>query len=195
MTSIPREFNFNPFPVLYSDRLCLREIHSGDANTIFNLYRDPLVMKYRGAELFSDVSEGIDLIKSFQDQYRNKDGVRWGICMNSDKDRIIGTAGIRGIQPVHRRAEIGYELSPDYWNRGLMTEALMVITKVCFDRFKLHSLEANIAPSNLASKRVLEKLNFRQEAHYRENWYFKGWWDSAIYTLHDLNLGTIKKFS
>jgi ribosomal-protein-alanine N-acetyltransferase len=100
---------------------------------------------------------------------------------------LIGTAGIRSISWQHLRAEMGYELDPQHWNKGLMTEALTEITRYCFQALKLHTIEANIAPANLASARVLEKLTFVKEAHFRENWYYQGWWDSIIYTLHNNN--------
>ena len=66
-----------------------------------------------------------------------------------------------------------------------MTEALECITRFSFQKLKLHSLEANIAPDHFASARVLEKNGFVKEAHFKENWYYKGWWDSVIYTLHN----------
>jgi RimJ/RimL family protein N-acetyltransferase len=45
---------------------------------------------------------------------------------------------------------------------------------------------ADCDPRNPASARVMEKLGMRQEAHFRENSFYKGeWCDSLIYAMLD----------
>jgi ribosomal-protein-alanine N-acetyltransferase len=173
------------FPVLETERLMLREIQPLDAVSIFELYRNPAVMQYRGAPVFASLQEARDLEMKFRKQFAAGEGIRWGLVLKGKGNSLIGTGGIRSVSWQHLRTEIGYEIDPKQWNRGLMTEALTEITRYCFECLKLHTIEANIAPANLASARVLEKLAFVKEAHFRENWYYQGWWDSIIYTLHN----------
>jgi ribosomal-protein-alanine N-acetyltransferase len=175
---------FHSFPVLESEHLCLREINESDAEKIFEWYSNPLVMQYRGADCFCQQKEAELLIRSFKDQFDKQEGIRWGLVFKDRPQELIGTAGLKSIILPHLRSEIGYELDPLHWNKGLMTEALRAITRFSFQELQLHTLEANIAPDNLASERVLQKLGFVKEAHFRENWYYKGWWDSVIYTMH-----------
>lgn len=63
-----------------------------------------------------------------------------------------------------------------------MTKVVKLVTEYGFDKMNLHSIEANITPAHIASKRILEKNGFVLEAHYKENFFYKGWWDSAIYS-------------
>jgi ribosomal-protein-alanine N-acetyltransferase len=72
--------------------------------------------------------------------------------------------------PEHSRAEIGYELAPEWWGRGAMTEALGAALRFGFTSMGLHSVEAHIHPDNTGSQRVLEKLGFVQEGYFRENY-------------------------
>lgn len=106
--------------------------------------------------------------------------MRWGI-LHREGQTLIGTAGIKHIDYEHKRAEISYELVPGWWNRGIMTEVLTKICSYALNDLELHSLEANIDPRHDASRRVLEKLDFKNEAHFRENWFHEGWWDSSIW--------------
>ncbi len=162
----------------------LRCVGRGDAKALFDLYSHAEVMKYRGADTFSLVSEAEELIRHFEAQFKTKEGIRWVIAWKGKEEELIGTIGLKTIDWKNFRAEIGYELSPLLWNKNIMTEALGCIAEYCFAKLNLHTLEANIAPDHFASARVLQKTGFVKEAHYKENWYYKGWWDSDIYTLH-----------
>jgi ribosomal-protein-alanine N-acetyltransferase len=85
--------------------------------------------------------------------------------------------------PAHYRAEIGYVLHPQHQGKGLMTEAMKAVIHYAFEVMQLHSIEANINPLNIASKQVLLKNGFVQEAYFRENFYFNGvFLDSMIFS-------------
>lgn len=174
---------FTTFPLLETTRLRLRAVLPSDAEQLFALYSDARIMRYRGAPLYVSADEAVEQINLWDAAFAAKTGLRWALTLK-DTGAFIGTAGFHHIHHRHLRAELGYELDPALWNRGLMTEALQAITGWGFAQPGLHTIEANIAPDNLASKRVLEKLGFLQEAHFRENYYYEGWWDSVIYTLH-----------
>lgn len=182
-----RELNnacFKSFPELQTPRLRLRALQQTDVPVVFRLYSDSRIMRYRGAPVFTVPAEAEVLINQWSGEALAQTGLRWGIELQENK-MLIGTAGFTKLNAMNFRAEIGYELDPGYWNRGLMTEALRAITGWCMYELNLHTIEANIAPENAPSKRVLEKLGFEREALFRENYYFEGWWDSAIYTLHE----------
>ncbi|MGK0366715.1 MAG: ribosomal-protein-alanine N-acetyltransferase [Saprospiraceae bacterium] len=88
------------------------------------------------------------------------------------------------MQAAHFRTEIGYILHPDYWRKGLMSEALQTIVGYAFTKTKLHSIEANVSVDNKASMALLEKNGFVKEAHFKENYYYDGnFLDSIIYSL------------
>jgi len=58
---------------------------------------------------------------------------------------------------------------------------------------KLHSIEANVNPLNEKSKKVLERVGFKKEAYFRENYLFDGkFLDSVIYSLLEKDLQTHK---
>jgi ribosomal-protein-alanine N-acetyltransferase len=171
------------FPLLESSTISLRMIHDTDALRMFRLYSDEKVMLQRGEPVFSTLLQAEKLIFYWRKLFAEENGIRWGITLKGN-DELIGSVGFKKISHRHLRADLGYELDPSQWNKGIMTEAVKLVTEYGMQRINLHSIEANITPSHLASKRILEKNGFEQEAHYRENFFYKGWWDSAIYSKH-----------
>jgi RimJ/RimL family protein N-acetyltransferase len=59
--------------------------------------------------------------------------------------------------------EIGYRLHPDYWNRGLATEAARAVREHAFRDLTLPKVISLIHPDNIASRRVAEKNGMKIE--------------------------------
>ena len=59
--------------------------------------------------------------------------------------------------------EIGYRLHPDYWNRGLASEAAQVVRDHAFRDLNLPKVISLIHPDNIASRRVAEKNGMKIE--------------------------------
>ena len=168
------------FPELKTERTKLVWISSKERSFVHRLFSDPQVQEFRGASPFVDVHEAEIQLWKWRKQFASREGIRWGIY-HREIQQLIGTAGLKNIDYQHMRAEISYELLPGWWNVGMMTEVLTKICSYALNDIQLHTLHANIDPSHGASRRVLEKLEFRNEAHFRENWYHEGWWDSSIW--------------
>lgn len=79
---------------------------------------------------------------------------------------IIGSIG---IHPHERfsRAEIGYWLGINYWNKGYMSEACRRIIDFGFETLGLERIQAGYFTDNIASLRVMEKAGMRYECTLR----------------------------
>ncbi|HEU4718910.1 MAG TPA: GNAT family protein [Bacteroidia bacterium] len=169
------------FPHVLTQRLALGKITGSDAHALYDLYSDERVMKFHGRPVLGAAEETEKIIFGWRRLFATEKGIRWGIRFRGG-EKIIGTIGVR-CSAEHRRAETGYELAPALWNQGIMTEALGAVTDYVFTQMNFETIEANIAPGNTASQRVLEKAGFRQEAHFRSNYFYEGWWDSVVFSL------------
>ena len=65
-------------------------------------------------------------------------------------------------------AEFGYWIAPQFWNRGIATDAAHTLAEHALTVRKLRRLEAHVFEPNLASMRVLEKVGFIREAIMRQ---------------------------
>jgi ribosomal-protein-alanine N-acetyltransferase len=175
---------FSRFPKLETGRLRLRELRSGDAESLFAVLGDRIVTRFYDDEVFGDVSQASEQIEAWAAGFGARRSVRWGIAQRAN-GKIIGTCGYYGFHSWHKRAGIGYELARSFWQQGIMTEALGAIIEFGFRRIGLNRIEAVVMLENEGSVRLLEGLGFYQEGVLREyeNWGDKGCVDLMMFSL------------
>ncbi|WP_042412711.1 GNAT family N-acetyltransferase [Streptacidiphilus anmyonensis] len=81
-------------------------------------------------------------------------------------------------------ANIGYWVDQDHAGRGIIPAAVALATDYCFRTMGLHRIEVCIRPENLPSRRVVEKLRFREEGLRPRYLHIDGGWrDHLVYAL------------
>jgi ribosomal-protein-alanine N-acetyltransferase len=157
--------NFKPFPKIETKRLVLRRIRMDDAKDL---------------HYFRSNKEFIRLLWKLE---RKGSAVNWAVTLKGN-DKLMGNICLWNIKKEHHRAELGYTLHVSLHGQGLMSEGVKAVLETGFKKYKFHSVEANINPKNKASIKLLKKNKFKQEAYYKENYYFNGKYiDSGIYSL------------
>lgn len=176
-------FNLHPLPAITTARLILRPMKMDDAPALFILRSDARILKHIMNPPAKDVEDARAFIEKINGYIEKNETAFFGIT-TKEADTLIGTCTIWNLQPENMRAEVGYVLHPDYWGKGLAQEALTALVDFGFRHMKLHSLEGHVAPANGASIRVMEKLGFVKEGHFRENFFREGkFYDTAVYSL------------
>ena len=177
------ELQFTPFPEIQTERLILRKLNLDDDENIFEMRSNPEVMKYIPRPLAVTIDDAIAHIELTIKMSDHNEGINWAMQEKSS-NKVIGSIGIFRISKENYRGEVGYILNPRWHGKGLMQEAIQAVISFGFKEMKLHSIEAVIAPENLASAKLLEKNNFRREAYFKENGFFEGkFFDSVVYSL------------
>ena len=167
----------NTFPELETKRLKLIEIRQSHLDDYYKLFSDERVTKYYNIVPFKKKKEGQKHIDWFASRYNEKLGIRWGISMKG-KDSIIGTLGFNNYQKGHR-SNLRYELLFDFWNRGIISEALYEIITFGFNSLGINRIEAEVMQGNIASEKVLLKLGFKNEGILRD-WML---WNGRYYNM------------
>jgi ribosomal-protein-alanine N-acetyltransferase len=175
---------FNTFPHLETKRLILRALLPDDAESLFKILGDEEVTEFYDDDIFRSESQAREQINSWNDGFRARRCVRWGIARRG-KGEIIGTCGYYGFHSLHKRAGIGYELARSSWQQGIMTEALGAIIRFGLMDIGLNRIQAVVMPENEGSVRLLEGLGFNQEGVLREyeKWGDKGYVDLLMLSL------------
>jgi len=177
-------FEFNPFPVLETERLILRKPVESDIPAWYRMRSSEENMRYIGrkpATAIEEVKALYDLV--IQDIEANKH-IGWVVAEKSNPAGFIGMIGFHRIKPEHHRAEVGYMIEQEFQGKGYGKEAVKAIIEYAFKEMKIHSIEADIDKDNIASEQLLKSLGFRKEGHFKESFYFEGTFiDSVIYSL------------
>lgn len=171
------------FPQLETERLYLREIKESDAGDLYKNFSNQRLMEFYGSELMTMQEEAVGLINAFRVSYEENKGYRWGIQLKDDS-RLIGTIGFHAYSPKHKRAEIGYELHPDYWGVGYAKESITRVMEFGFQEMDLKRIGAIVFQENIPSNRVLAGLGFKHEGLLR-NYIVQGGksFDTNVYSL------------
>jgi ribosomal-protein-alanine N-acetyltransferase len=153
--------NFTPFPVLNTERLTLRQLISSDDKEIFALRSDDNVNKYLGRKPGKSIDDAKHFIQTINENIQRNDSIYWAITLNGT-DKLIGTICLFDFSNDNLKAEIGYELLPDFQGKGIMQEAASKVIKFGIQYIGLNSIEAYTHSKNEKSTRLLEKLNFKK---------------------------------
>ncbi|OBB57751.1 GCN5 family acetyltransferase [Mycobacterium sp. 852013-51886_SCH5428379] len=90
-----------------------------------------------------------------------------------------------------RSAWIGYWVASDLIGGGVATAALALGVDHCFGAVSLHRVEATVRPENAASRRVLEKVGFREEGLLKRYLEVDGAWrDHLLVAVTVEEMGT-----
>jgi ribosomal-protein-alanine N-acetyltransferase len=171
------------FPILETERLQLREIVKKDAQDIFNCFSNNDVTRYYGQDTFTSIEQAKQLVEFFSKSFQENRGIRWGIELKG-KNEIIGTIGFNAWSSKHKRAEIGYELHPEYWGNGYATEAVSKVISYGFREWELTRIGAVVFIGNMESNKLLAKLGFQKEGILKNYMYQNGVaYDTNIYSL------------
>jgi [ribosomal protein S5]-alanine N-acetyltransferase len=172
-----------PFPILLTPRLLLRQIALSDANELFALRSNTRLMQYVPRPVATGVNEVQQLISEWLTATQAGHCLHFAITLK-ENNVVIGHMLLFNIKPEHSRGEVGYMLAAEHAGKGYTTEALQAMVAFAFGTLGMHSLEAVIHPENKASAKVLQKAGFVQEAYFRENFFWNGQFeDSAVYSL------------
>jgi len=149
-----------PFVTLQTERLTLREFELEDAEVVYQLATDERINRFTCDDIVpSSVEETRRLIVDiYHRDYRRHRCGRLAMVERSS-GRVIGFCGLKYLQDLGE-TDLGYRLLPEFWNRGLATEAARAVLKDGQQRLNIDAPVAFVLKPNLASRRVLEKLGW-----------------------------------
>jgi len=176
------EIELTAFPSIHTNRFDLVEIRQHHLINIYNLFADENVTRFYNLLPLIVESDAQKFIDWYQNRFRDNLGIRWGISLKGEQD-IIGTIGFNNFTKRHK-ANIGYDLQPDYWNKGIMTEALRAVINFGFNQLEINRIEAEVMQGNVNSEKLLLKLNFMKEGVLRQ-WMF---WNDNHYDMSMFSL-------
>lgn len=172
---------------LETRRLILRSVRQSDIDDIFEYAKDPRVGPAAGWPPHKTKADTDDVIQNVYPQ----ETCTFALELK-ENGKMIGTVGFVGRECPRLGTpadELGYVLSPAYWGRGLMPEAVAAMLRYGFEGMGLVAIWCGHFEGNNNSRRVVEKSGFiyrftekvfvplmneeRTELHYaltREEW-------------------------
>ena len=177
------QLNFNPFPIINTSRLVLRNFIDEDKQPMFLLRSDADVMKYVPRPLAKTIEDVEPLINMIEDLLQKNEAINWIIALK-DTNEMIGYIGMYRLQKENFRTEVGYMILPKFQRNGFADEALKAVVHYGFTKLKFNSIFAVIDPENAASRKVLAKNNFIKEGYFHQDFHFENkFYDSEFWSI------------
>lgn len=169
---------------LHTKRLLLEKLEMKHAESFYSYRSDAETNKYQGWIPYA-LEDCKHFIKNRIAEQMNTEGTWFQFAiLHKETNELIGDLGIHFLPGDNHQAEIGCTISKKYHGNGYATEALSQVIDHLFRELKKHRITASIDPNNLASAKLVEKLGFRKEAHFKESILLNGTWiDDVIYAI------------
>ncbi len=153
---------------LEGDRLLLRKLRIDDLQDIYEYGSDGEVSKYVLWNQYKSIEDAKSFIKSVLNNYEKGNNNIWAI-ENKENNKMIGTIDFIGFNEKHKRSDLGYVLNKEYWNNGLMTEAISLVIQHAFEVLGLNKVSASAIDFNIGSYKAMEKVGMLKEGITRQH--------------------------
>lgn len=170
--------NFTDFPVLETERITLRALNQEDVKAIFGLRTNKSVNTFIKRDVLKNLSEARAFIDTTSNLVIENKGIFW-VLQSKNNNELMGTIGLRNFEVAENYAEIGYDMHPNFQERGFMSEAFQKVLEFASQEMNLKTIEAFTHKNNNASAALLKKYNFKLQLERKE----EDFEDNIIYKL------------
>ncbi len=159
------------FENLETKRLILRKITEQDAKDLYNnIYNNFEYYKYYYPLAFKDFEEYNNLVKKYDEWYKNGNHFRWGIALKKT-NKMIGLVQLHTKDELNKNCRIAYIIGYKYNKKGYATEAVKKVLSFAFKKLNYHRIEAEVVTNNYNSIKLLKSIGMEEEKERKESYY------------------------
>jgi [ribosomal protein S5]-alanine N-acetyltransferase len=153
--------------MIETERLFIRRFALSDANDLYEYLSDPSVYRYEPGEPIN-LDQAKELVS-----HRSLEIIFWAVILKQE-NKMIGHLYFEQLEPKERMTwELGYIFNPRYQRHGYASEAAGALVEYAFANYHAHRIMARCNPENPASWKLLEKIGFTREGHFRQHSFFR----------------------
>lgn len=147
---------------LETNRLILRPFAYEDGDDFYEIVAHPENLPF----IFPTLKDKNLALATMVEKFMRSPLGNWAL-IDKASGRMIGALCFEKIDERHLSAELSYFLKKDYWDQGLMTEAVKNLIFLTFYEIGLNELTIITHEENVASQMVAQKTGFVQVEQYR----------------------------
>ena len=168
------------FAEIAGESIVLRRFRASDARVLADYRNDPVVARYQGYEGCT-LEEAEGFIEALASVSPGQPGEWFQFAVSRrGESELIGDCALRADADDPRQAELGFSFARASRGAGLASDAVRTLLGYAFTKLDLHRVYAVTDERNVPAQRLLERTDFRKEAHFVKNAWFKGEWSSEL---------------
>ncbi len=172
------------YSLIETHYLFIRRFKETDSHDLYEYLSNPETYAFEPGQPIS-LSEAKRLAKE------RSEGTDFYAVVLKESEKMIGHLYFKQIDPqVMMTWELGYIFNPSYHRKGYASEAARALIEYAFQNQTVHRIMARCDPKNPASWKLLEKIGFRREGHFKQSATFRNdefgnpiWHDAYEYGL------------
>jgi len=147
---------------LTTKRLSLEPVTQRNAGVLWKVMQSPNLREFQDIPRFTR-NEFEERVAHRPKEFRNRALGRFEWLVITRDDRTaLGWVSLRIGDHMRNSAELGYSLMAAHRSKGYASEATAAIVTAAFESGGLARIDACCVPQNIASRRLLDRLGFRQ---------------------------------
>lgn len=148
--------------MIIGKNVTLRGLELSDIDELLMYWNTKRFMDYSGRITIMSQEEGKEWIRKTWEERKKGEAYTFGIITNDDTS-YIGNIRLKILNNISRRADISIGIfNPEYRNKGLGSESLILLITFGFDTLNLLSMELRVFNNNNRAIAVYKKLGFRE---------------------------------
>lgn len=147
---------------LHTMRLRLKALSIEDAEEILLLRSNLIVNQFVERQQAKTIDDALQFINRIIDNVSKNSTYYWCIT-EMEGSKTIGTICLWNFSKELNKAEVGYDLHPNFHGKGIMSEALQAVLEFGFQSLNLNYIDAYTQYDNLSSVHLLKKYGFQRD--------------------------------
>lgn len=156
--------------VLKTERLVISDHAHEDLEPMHRLLSDPDAMYYLPEIKTNTLEESSENLNTSIAENGLADRKKYFFkIIDRHSNQYIGEIGFTVIldTPAGRIGNLGYFILPEYWGKGIVTEAAHTVIRFAFEEAGVIKIETGCLKENKPSEKVMIKLGMVKEADFR----------------------------
>ncbi|SDX86592.1 Protein N-acetyltransferase, RimJ/RimL family [Lutibacter oricola] len=167
--------------MIKTERILIRPIKPSDSKKVYSYRSDSNTNKFQNWIPKSIIDVDAFIAKNPQ-EFNKPETWFQVVIINNKNNEIIGDIGIHFIDSY--QCELGITLDKKHHGKGYASEALKGVINYLFNKLDKHRITTSIDPKNANSIKLVERIGFRKEAHFKQSLLINNKWvDDIIYAI------------
>lgn len=150
-----------PWYIMNTARCRIRETIPEDVEAFYRIYRDPSITKYM-ENLYPEKEEEKQYIREYIDKIYTYYGYGVWTIVECQSNEVIGRVGFSNREGFED-PELGFIIGTPWQRKGYAMEVCQGVLRYGWTALDFRQVQALVAPGNIPSLRVCEKLGFQYE--------------------------------